>query len=364
MRLSRWIFGIVLLLALVSLAQRISGREPNEASPVEPESGRLAPPHYDWAGEWTTVGRAPVAEAVVGIAGYRDTLFLLQEHGWSRLVKGGHQGPFEVNDSVASTHKRRSRIIAAVAGRVYVLDSKTGALTIWKSDGTLIEQRSTAQLRGATQIRADAVGRLFAVVRPRTNSDVPRWTLVRLLAGADSPAVLYTPPTSIAIAGGVLNALVIDVRPTGEAVVAGASDFSLHWLDTNGNHVREDKRPDLPRWRIPSADRERYEKVLAKAPAQMRAMYQLPEYAPVLRDVVADPSGRLLVMTMTPGNRVVVELCDSTGAPLGRLTRGALPDSSTFITGEGIFRVTESAFGPPRIERRRLSLPSLSRGDK
>ena len=113
MRLSRWIFGTVLLFALVSLTQRVLGRESGESLPIAPYSGRLAPPHYDWASEWTTVGRAAVAEPVVGMAGYRDTLFLLQEHGWSRLTKDGRQGPFEAIDSWSGKHKRRSRVIAA-----------------------------------------------------------------------------------------------------------------------------------------------------------------------------------------------------------------------------------------------------------
>jgi hypothetical protein len=322
--------------------------------------GKLAPLHYEWASEWSPVGRAPIAEPVLGIASYQDTVFVLQEHGWSSIAGVTVNGPFGGSEFPVGKRNQAPSAIAVAKGRVYVLDGERHTISAWSSRGQFIERLGSstalAAIRGVNAMRADDSSRIFIVARPSPTPARLSWRLLRLSPHGDTPSVLYPAPATRKTLG-LMDMFAFDVDPNGAVVIASANDFRFHWLDATGNILRETTRAAAPFWRFSVTERERYSSVLKKVPPGMQSEYQLSEFAPAVRDVARLANGRTIVMTATPNNGVLVELCDSEGRALGRLNEETLPESSTFITRRGIFRITANPSGFPLIELRTLRIP-------
>src|SRR6266536_3175429 len=162
--------------------------------PGAPDVGRLAPPHYEWMGDWNLVGRAPISEPILAIASYRDTVFLLQQHGWSKIGAQKVMGPFGTGDSVISKRNQGGNAIAVASGKVYILNSQQRMVSIWTTEGELLKRlrfaKNMANIRGASQLRVDDSERIYLTVRllPSTNAS---WVLLRFSPSSDTPAIIY-----------------------------------------------------------------------------------------------------------------------------------------------------------------------------
>jgi hypothetical protein len=360
MMLARWVLSVFAVLILLLLAVRFTPR-PGGAGAAP--RGVPAPLREEWLGPPRTVATVPPSRLgrgeVLDIAERDGEVYLLQFASWTRAGSDGVVGP--IGDPRAGSPRwiASAAGIAAAGSRVYVLDAARRRISVWDREGA---PRGSVPLGSITApemlqpaaVAVDSAGSIHVSALVLARDGAGEWLILRFTPGGSTPDTVYRRSTATTPGDGFATphfALAAD----GSLVVARATDYALHWFAPGGVARRKGKRADPPLWPIPDTIRRRYAETEARFPASLRQLFRLPDHFPPVRDIALLPHGRIAVLLTAADEALDLEVLDSTGVPLGRLTDRPL-STPAFLAGTALYQIVETIEGST-IVRRALQIP-------
>lgn len=360
MMLARWVLSVFAVLILLLLAVRFTPRPGGVGAAPQ---GVTAPFREGWLGPPRTVATVPPSRlgrgAVLDVADSDGEVYLLQHASWTRAGLDGVVGPIGDPRTGSPRWIASAAGIAAAGSRVYVLDAARRRVSVWDREGiprgsVPLGSIADPKMLQPAAVAVDPAGNIHVSALVLSPDGAGEWLILRFAPGASAPDTVYrrsaatTPGDGFATPHFALDA-------DGSLVVARATDYTLHWFGPGGEAKREAKRADPPMWPIPDTLRRRFAETEARFPAALRQMFHSPDHFPPVRDIALLPHGRIAVLLTAADEALDLEVLDSTGVPLGRLTDRPL-SPPVFLAGTALYQLVETIEGST-IVRRALQIP-------